>query len=182
MLEWRPTLDAGDRVRRVIAGEPGGRWNVDDDGDGRLDEETVNGLDDDGDGRVDQDYDLPSQELLTAEYVDDRPEAVQYVYEGGELHRPLGLSVHQENFAWNRPGLDGIACVRFVITNHGQQTLTDLRLGLYADLDARGRNESGGHLNRPHRAHALPAGDAGQERGDQRGRHLSQDLLRRHPR
>ena len=31
----------------------------DNDGDGRIDEEVVNGKDDDGDGQVDEDYDHP---------------------------------------------------------------------------------------------------------------------------
>ncbi|MBK7366796.1 MAG: hypothetical protein IPJ04_02530 [Candidatus Eisenbacteria bacterium] len=147
ILEWRPTLAPDDRVRRTVAGASGGRWNVDDDGDGRVDEETVNGRDDDGDGLVDEDFDMPAQEMLTAEYTDDTREAIEYGYDGGEQHVPLGLSVHQEAFTWSRPGLDGIACVRFVITNHSTHTVRDLRLGLYADLDSRGRNEGSGHLD-----------------------------------
>ncbi len=147
MLEWRPTTAPDDRVRRTVAGAPGGRWNVDDDGDGRVDEDIVNGRDDDGDGLVDEDFDMPAQELLTAEYADDTREAIEYGYDGGEQHAPLGLSVHQEVFTYNRLGLDGIACVRFVITNHSEHTVRDLRLGLYADLDSRGRNEAAGHLD-----------------------------------
>lgn len=147
MLEWRPTLSPDDRVKRTVAGDAGGRWNVDDDGDGRVDEDPVNSRDDDGDGLVDEDHDMPAQELLTAEYTDDQPEAVEYGYDGGEPHVPLGLAVHQEAYAWNRPGLDAIACVRFVITNRSAATVRDLRLGLYADLDSRGRNEGPGHLD-----------------------------------
>lgn len=147
IYEWRPTLAPTDRVRTIESGAPGSRWNVDDDGDGRIDEDPVNGIDDDGDGLIDEDFGLPSQEMLTAEYTDDQPEAVSYQYPNGEPHVPLGLSVHQEAMAWSRPGMDDIAGIRFVITNHGAQTLTDLRLGLYTDLDSRERADRGGHLD-----------------------------------
>lgn len=146
MYEWRPTLDPTDRVRGAMAGEPGTRWNYDDDGDGRVDEEILNGRDDDGDGLVDEDFDLPSQQLLTAEYTDDQPEAVLYS-SSGEQHVPLGLSVHQEAFAWTQADAEDIAGLRFVITNTGDRMLTDLRLGLYVDLDSREAASRGGHLD-----------------------------------
>src|SRR5919198_6554575 len=47
LLEWRPTLAKDDRVRGVRRGDPGTRRLVDDDGDGRIDEEVLNGKDDD---------------------------------------------------------------------------------------------------------------------------------------
>ncbi|MBI5711367.1 MAG: hypothetical protein HZC42_13870 [Candidatus Eisenbacteria bacterium] len=149
MLEWRPTLDPADRVLIGWAGRPGSKRGVDDDGDGAVDEEIFNRRDDDGDGEVDEDEDLgfASQQVLAAEYVDDRPEAVNYGYPNGEHHEPLGLSVHQECYAWSVPGYDGIAGVQFTITNHGTETLQQLYLGLYCDLDSRGRQEPGGHLD-----------------------------------
>ncbi|MFN8587399.1 MAG: hypothetical protein U0704_06315 [Candidatus Eisenbacteria bacterium] len=147
MLEWRPSMAPDDRVGRVVAGDPRGRWRVDDDGDGRTDEDPPNGRDDDGDGRVDEDFDMPAQELFTAEYTDDTPEAIAFGYDGGEKHVPLGLSVHQECYGWTRHGLDGIAGISFTITNHGTETLRDLRVGFYVDLDTRERNSSGGHLD-----------------------------------
>jgi hypothetical protein len=147
MLEWRPTLDASDTVRIANAGDPGMRSYVDDDGDGRIDEELLNGRDDDGDGRVDEDVLLPSQQMLAADYTDNQPEAVNYTYPTGERHVPLQLAVHQEAYAWSLPGHDGIAGLEFTITNRGGQTLRDVRLGLYADLDARDRNQGAGHLD-----------------------------------
>jgi hypothetical protein len=143
MLEWRPTLDPNDRVRILNAGDPGSRSHIDDDGDGRIDEELLNGRDDDGDGLIDEDVYFPSQQMLTAEYTDDQPEAVNYAYPNGEQHVPLGLAVHQENYAWSAPGHDGIAGVKFTVTNKGAGQLRDVRLGLYADLDSRERNGAG---------------------------------------
>ena len=146
MYEWRPTQDPEDRVRGAFAGDPGTGWNRDDDGDGRIDEDPLNGRDDDGDGRVDEDFELSSQQVLTAEFADDRPEAINYGYPN-EQHVPLGIAVHQEAFAWSQPGADDIAGIRFVVTNKGAQTLTNLRLGLYVDLDSRLAADRGGHLN-----------------------------------
>lgn len=147
MYEWRPTIDPADRVRNVVAGAPGSRWNFDDDGDGRVDDETFNGRDDDGDGRVDEDFDLPAQQMLTAEFTDDRPEAVSYAYPNGEQHLPLGLAVHQEVLGWSQPGSDNIAVLRFVVTNTSGRPMTDVRLGIYVDLDSRLAAARGGHLD-----------------------------------
>ncbi len=147
MLEWRPTLDPEDRVRVGWAGQPGTRRGVDDDRDGAIDEEIFNDRDDDGDGEVDEDLGFPSQQVLAADYVDDRPEAVNYGYPNGEHHEPLELSVHQEAYAWSVRGYDAIAGLQFKITNHGQQRLRSLLLGLYCGLDSRARGEPAGHLN-----------------------------------
>ena len=91
MLEFRPTPDPNDRVHVALAGTPGTRPIFDDDGDGKTDEEPLDGLDNDGDGEVDEDVFLPSQQLAEAVFVDDRPEAVSYGYPTGETHRPLGM-------------------------------------------------------------------------------------------
>jgi hypothetical protein len=147
LLEFRPTLDPGDRVTLADFGRLGAQRFIDDDGDGRVDEETLNGRDDDGDGEVDEDLGMFSQQLAVADYVDDTPEAVRFGYAGGERHNPLGLSVHQEAYAWAVPGYDGIAGLKFVITNHGATTLRQVRVGLYADLDSRARDDPSGHYN-----------------------------------
>src|SRR5439155_18128778 len=145
MLEWRPTLDPADHVLTAWAGQRGGGRDFDDDGDGKVDEEVLNGKDDDGDGEVDEDLGFPGQQMLAADYVDDRPEAVNYGYPTGEQHVPLGLSVHQECYAWSAPGFDNIAGITFTVTNHGAHPLTGVRMGLYADLDSRRRAEPAGH-------------------------------------
>lgn len=147
LLEWRPTLDPEDRVRTAFGGQFGAQPFVDDDGDGRFDEESLNGHDDDGDGEVDEDLGVSAAQSLYAEYVDDRPEAVAYGYPGGEAHVPMHLSVKQEAFTWSVPGYDRIAGVRFTVTNRGGETLEEVRIGLLADLDSRGPGEAGGHLD-----------------------------------
>ena len=147
MFEWRPTLDTNDVVLRRYAGDRGTRATVDDDGDGKVDEELLDGIDNDGDGEIDEDIRCPAQEVAACTYVDDRPEAVNFAYENGERHVPFGLTVHQEAYAWSLPGYDKIAAVQFTITNHGRETLHDVRLGIYADLDSRERSGGGGHID-----------------------------------
>jgi hypothetical protein len=147
LLEWRPTLDPEDRVRTAYGGQFGAQPFVDDDGDGRVDEEALNGKDDDGDGEADEDLGVSASQELYAEYTDDQPEAVAYGYEGGEAHVPMHLEVKQQAFTWAVPGYDRIAGVRFTVTNHGNEALEDVRMGLLADLDSRGPGEAGGHMN-----------------------------------
>ena len=147
LMEFRPTLDSTDHVRMVEFGRLGVLRLVDDDNDGRIDEEQLNDLDDDGDGEIDEDLGLFSQQLAVADYVDDRPEAVNFGYEGGEQHRPLGLSVHQEAYAWSVPGYQNIAGLSFTITNHGTERVKDIYVGLFADMDSKLRTDRAGHVN-----------------------------------
>jgi hypothetical protein len=147
LLEWRPTLAADDHVRTVYSGLPGTQRYVDDDGDGRIDEERLNGRDDDGDGEIDEDLGIPGTQMLAAEYSDDRPEALAYSYPNGEPHQALGLDVYQEAFTWAQPGYDRVAGLHFVVHNHGSETLSDVRIGLLVDLDSRAYGDAGGHVN-----------------------------------
>ena len=147
MLEWRPTLDTNDVVVRRYAGDRGTRATFDDDGDGKIDEEFLDGIDNDGDGEIDEDVRFPAQETAACSYTDDTKQAVEYGYPNGERHVPLGLTVHQEAHAWSIAGYDKIAGIHYTITNHSQQTLRDVWLGVYANLDSRERNDDGGHLN-----------------------------------
>ncbi|MEO5988254.1 MAG: hypothetical protein ABIU54_04965, partial [Candidatus Eisenbacteria bacterium] len=147
MLEWRPSLAEDDRVRQAYLGSRGSRITIDEDGDGRVDEESLNGLDDDGDGEIDEDLDFQGEELCTAIYRDYRRESIDYAYPGGERHIPLGLEVEQKSMAWARAGFQGIASMRFHVTNRGTQILHDVRLGVYADLDSRLRAAGNGHLD-----------------------------------
>ena len=147
MLEWRPTLDSEDRVRISHAGDLGTARFVDDDGDGQVDEELLNGKDDDGDGDIDEDIAGVGDAMASCDYVDDRPEAVNYGYSTGEQHQPFGLSVHQEVCGWAHAGYHGIAAIRFTITNHTAAPVHGVYLGLLADLDSRSLQDRAGHLN-----------------------------------
>jgi hypothetical protein len=147
LLEWRPTLAQDDRVRERSLGDPGTYRMYDDDGDGHTDEEILNGRDDDGDGLIDEDLGLPASQVLASDYTDDEQAAINFVYPTGERHVPLGLSVHEEDYAWDGPEYRGVAGLDFEITNHGTLTLRNVYVGLFADLDARLRDDRVGHLN-----------------------------------
>jgi hypothetical protein len=58
-----------------------------------------------------------------------------------------GSAVRQEAHTWSLPGIDKVAGIQYTITNHGTQTLRDVRLGVYADLDSRERSGGGGHTD-----------------------------------
>ena len=145
MLEWRPTLDPADHVYLRKRSDPGTRRAFDDDGDGRVDEERLNGKDDDGDGEIDEDLGLFADQDAGCDFVDDRPEAVNYGYPTGESHVPLGLDVHQVASTWGSPAWNGVAAITWHVTNHGTQTLRDVYLGLLADFDSRRRDDPAGH-------------------------------------
>jgi len=147
VFEFRPTLDSSDVVAVRYAGDRGTRTTYDDDGDGKLDEEFLDGRDDDGDGEVDEDLRFPAQETAATSFTDDQRESVEFAYENGEPHVPLGLTVKQEAHAWSLPGFDRMAAIHYTITNHGQERLRDVWLGVYANLDSRDRSGGTGHLD-----------------------------------
>ncbi|MEO5617665.1 MAG: hypothetical protein ABIS67_07820 [Candidatus Eisenbacteria bacterium] len=147
MLEWRPTRDPDDVVRLARKTDLGRRRNVDDDGDGLVDEERLNGRDDDRDGEVDEDLGLFADQDAGAEFVDDRPEAVNFGYPTGESHRPMGLTAYQVASAWSSPGLQGVSAVTYRVTNHGAKILRDVYMGVMADFDSRRREDRSGHRN-----------------------------------
>ena len=158
LMEWRPTLDPNDHVRVAYASMPGTQRYFDDDGDGRVDEEFLDGRDDDGDGEVDEDLGPCGTQDLCARYTDDQPEAVQFGYANGEPHVPLHLEVKQQVFTWAIPGFDHVAGIKFTITNIGPHALTDVRIGLLADLDARPAGSVGGHVDDSARDQAFDVG------------------------
>ena len=146
LLEFRPTLADWDTVREAWHGRLGSDRARDDDGDGRVDEELLNDRDDDGDGEVDEDIGLIGQQMMSADYTDDQPEA-QFLGPGGEPHQPLGLAVHQETYTWAYPGYDGIVGTQYTITNRTGSQLNEIYVGLYVDLDTRTRDQPAGHHN-----------------------------------
>jgi hypothetical protein len=84
---------------------------------------------------------------MDTEYRDDELASTSYAYSNGEPHLPMHLAVRQQAYAWGSPGFDRVAAYDFTITNNGSEVLRSVRLGVYADLDSRGRDEAGGHLD-----------------------------------
>jgi len=135
--EFRPSLDPRETIYASFEGAPGGRrqglslFDADDDADGSVDEEFLNGGDDDGDGRVDEDIAAVSQQMFCCEYRDDTREAVEAMRE----HSPLHLRVRQTTMAWSAPGEDEFIGLRYQVANTGDQVLHDVYLGFMLDAD-----------------------------------------------
>lgn len=134
-LEFRPSRQAVDTIYPSFEGMPGGRregfYNPDDDGDGVADEDFHNGRDDDGDGRIDEDFAALGAQMFSCEYTDNMPEALAQVPD----HTPLGIKIRQRSFQWSEPSLNEFVGFDFEVINIGDQTLTDLYVGLYVDGD-----------------------------------------------
>lgn len=134
--EFRPTQDPLEIIYRTAEGSKGGNRlpspDVDDDRDGLIDEDWLNGRDDDLDGAIDEDYAAVSKQMFSCWYTDDQPIALQIFPE----HNPLGLMVRQESYQWEEDRFDDFVGIEFRIQNIGNDVLEDLYIGFFADGDA----------------------------------------------
>jgi len=106
---------------------------ADDDKDGKIDEDPLNGIDDDGDGRVDEDFAGISSQMFSCEYTDDQ-EAAKNTYSD---HSPLGLYVHQESYQWEDEEFFNFVGIDYTIINYsGNSSLDNVYVGFFADGDA----------------------------------------------
>ena len=142
--ELRPSLDPVDTIYPAYEGinhgnRPGFSTRPDDDGDGEVDEDPLNGKDDDGDGRIDEDYAAISQQMFSCEYWDYTEEAINTYPE----HRPLNLRVHQESYAWSTEGSNEFVGFDFKIFNDGFEVLRSVYLGFFVDSDVGPKDRPG---------------------------------------
>ena len=130
-------IDQVPDIREAYEGIPGGNRvisasvNPDDDGDGLVDEDFLNGLDDDGDGRCDEDYSAIGQQMFACEYIDYQPEIRQIFPE----HVPLGIKVQQTSYAWATPGQNDFVGIDYKIINKSGRSLRNVYVGIFADCD-----------------------------------------------
>lgn len=132
--EFYPANDPVDHIYRSYEGAPGGDRppSGDDDGDGKIDEDWLNGIDDDYDGKIDEDYSAIGKLMYSCQYSDFEQVAQQVWPE----HIPLGLSVRQESYQWSEESFNDFIGVHYVIENFGNRFLAPAYVGVYADLDA----------------------------------------------
>jgi hypothetical protein len=134
--EFQPDpVDPVVRVYRSFEGAPGGaRYPSppDDDKDGRIDEDWLNGVDDDGDGKIDEDFAAIGKQMFSCWFTDDQPNAVQRFPE----HTPLHLRVRQESYQWEEEKFYNFVGVEYKIQNTGVETIEDIYVGFFADGDA----------------------------------------------
>ncbi len=108
---------------------------ADDDQDGLIDEDFLNGWDDDGDGLIDEDFGQIASQMFTCTMHDDLP-LVRELYPD---HFPLGVSVVQRAAAFEQEGYRDIVIFEYEISNAGFQTVKDMYLGMYVDCDIQSR-------------------------------------------
>lgn len=142
-MEFRPTADPIDRIYETYEGAPGGNRlpspYLDDDGDGLIDEDPLDGRDNDDDGLVDEDFAAISQQMFSSWYTDDQPEAIAQYPE----HMPLNLTVRQESYQWTDPRFDDFVGISFTMTNTGTDCLNRMYIGMFLDFDIGSREEPG---------------------------------------
>jgi hypothetical protein len=134
--EFQPDpIDLNVRMYRTFEGAPGGaRYPSppDDDKDGRINEDWLNGVDDDGDGKIDEDFAAIGKQMFACWFTDDQPNAVQRYPE----HTPLHLKVRQESYQWEEEKFYNFVGVEYMIRNTGVESIEDLYIGFFADGDA----------------------------------------------
>jgi hypothetical protein len=133
-IEWRPpSLAPEDRIYTSTLGDAGTlRW-VDDDRDGRTDEEFRNGKDDDGDGKVDEDCAIVADREFTFEMRDDTEQSLNA--NPTERHVPLGLRVRQEVLSFQAKEANDFAATTYTVTNVSGQPLDSVYVGFLVDQD-----------------------------------------------
>ena len=127
----------GDRNGTSYPGFP------DDDQDGSIDEDWLNGMDDDGDGLIDEDFAAIGKQMFSCWYTDDMPMARAIWPE----HTPMNIGVRQETYQWGEDGFDEFVAARYWISNIGYDFLTSLYIGIYADVDAGPRTRGSYHMD-----------------------------------
>ncbi|MBE9511857.1 MAG: hypothetical protein IMY71_13380 [Bacteroidetes bacterium] len=129
--ELWPTDDPRDSiyVSSIDRPVPGSSRFKDDDGDGKIDEELLNGYDDDGDGQIDEDYGSVSQLDYWCQYHDD----FQLDCGGTEGHRPLHITVLQKIYGWSYELFEQILFIDYRVISRNDKTLDPLYFGFFFD-------------------------------------------------
>lgn len=138
--EFRPGIEPIYTIYKSFEGARGGNRlpspAADDDNDGRIDEDPLDGFDNDGDGQIDEDFAAISNQMYRSTYRDDLPES----FTNSSDHQPLNIYVEQESYQWENDRVDDFVGVEFTIYNIGEATLEDFYLGFYADPDVGSRS------------------------------------------
>ena len=123
--EFYPTSDPIDIMYESAEGRSDGNRlpspDADDDKDGQVDEDWLNGRDDDFDGLIDEDYAAVSNQMLACWYTDDQPVSIQRF----PAHNPLHITVRQESYQWEEDRFDDFVGIQYYITNTGNGPLED---------------------------------------------------------
>ncbi len=154
--EFRPGPGIEDTMYEAIDGEilrplgsPGihGRrqyeYGQDDDNDGRVDEDWLNGYDDDLDGLVDEDFAQIGNQMFVCTMYDNTPLTLELYPD----HQPMNLRIIQRTFNWQEASADDMVAFEYQITNVGSQTIEDVYLGFMVDCDIGNRERTDGGID-----------------------------------
>jgi hypothetical protein len=134
-VEYRPGRGELDKIYRTREGAPGGARapapNADDDRDGLIDEDWLDGRDNDDDGKIDEDFAAISNQMFWCEYGDTDPNIKLALPE----HVPLEIWVQQASLCWEAPNVDDFIAFDYRIINRGFSPLEEVYLGFFADCD-----------------------------------------------
>jgi hypothetical protein len=112
------------RIRTSCEGASGGcrspSATPDDDHDGRVDEDRLDGIDNDGDGKTDEDFAAIGDDMAATCFF-----APAIDGSGAQL------AVHQEAYAWALPHIDGTIMLSLRIKNIGREALEGVRVGAF---------------------------------------------------
>jgi hypothetical protein len=114
-----PAFNAGRCFEGIRGGLRAPMPNPDDDGDGRVDEDRLDGLDNDGDGFVDEDFAAVGDEMTVSDY------------SSSAMADGPSLAFHEECYAWSLPNIDGLVIINLRVRNTGATSLQDVRIGAY---------------------------------------------------
>jgi hypothetical protein len=143
LYEFFGNPDGSDSFYVTDVDHPNGR-NVrgyDDDGDGKIDEDELDGIDNDGDGLIDEDYGALSEKDIYVAYTDTFhiPMIIGHI--------PLGIKVWQRSFAWRSRVKEPIIPFEYNFINVGKKILDSVYVGWFADVDVGPTTISGYYQN-----------------------------------
>ncbi|MBD3178643.1 MAG: hypothetical protein GF417_03050 [Candidatus Latescibacteria bacterium] len=105
---------------------------ADDDKDGLIDEDPLDGKDNDRDGKIDEDFAGISNQMFACWYTDDQENATSTYPD----HSPLGLYVHQESYQWEDEEFFDFVGIDYQIIHYsGTSSLDNVYVGFFADGD-----------------------------------------------
>lgn len=134
-IEFRPGPSELDRIYETRDLAPGGARepspNADDDRDGSIDEDWLDGRDNDQDGLIDEDFAGISNQMFFCEYRDTDPN----IKLANPEHEPLGFLVQQSSMCWEDQLIDDFIAFDFRLINESMEVLEDVYVGFFADCD-----------------------------------------------
>ncbi|RLA35957.1 MAG: hypothetical protein DRQ64_10450, partial [Gammaproteobacteria bacterium] len=126
----------GSKITRP-AGNPSARGNTDpmpgpdDDQDGLVDEEILNGYDDDGDGLIDEDFAQIGNQMFVLTNYDN----TALSREQNPDHTPMNLEIVQSTYQWENDLVDDFVGFDYQITNIGVTDVEQVFIGFFSDSD-----------------------------------------------